>query len=265
VPLPETEGDDIILGRAQAGGGTQAFGAMRMAIDLALRGEAEAIATAPVNKEALRAARVPFLDHTAMLRELTGSPEVLTMFSLPRLKIFFMARHMSLRDSLAEITAENITTTLVQAGRAMRRFGFSRPRFGVAAINPHAGEGGMFGREEIDEIGPGVRRAQEAGVDAEGPIPADVVFHLTREGRFDAALSLVHDQVSEPRSITARRMTSPARASPAQSGCSSRSRLPRSTCGCSGAIRGNRHGHPRLSSTPCAFRREGAARAILHP
>jgi 4-hydroxythreonine-4-phosphate dehydrogenase len=181
-------------GRVQAQAGRAAFDYIRSAIELALRGEIEAIATAPINKEALQLGGVPFLDHTAMLAKLTNSPDVLTMFVVGRLVIFFMARHMSLRRACDEVTADNVCTTLVKANAAMARFGQPAARFGVAALNPHAGEHGIFGDEEIAEIGPGIERARAAGVDAIGPVPGDAVFHQCLQGRFDAVLSLHHDQ-----------------------------------------------------------------------
>jgi 4-hydroxythreonine-4-phosphate dehydrogenase len=129
-----------------------------------------------------------------MLGKLTGSPDVLTMFVVRKLVIFFMARHMSLRKACDEVTAENVCTTLVKAHAAMGSFGQPKARFGVAALNPHGGEHGMFGDEEIREIAPGVEQARAAGVDAYGPIPGDAVFHQCLQGRYDAVLSLHHDQ-----------------------------------------------------------------------
>src|SRR5262249_61755006 len=110
-------------------------------------GELEAIATAPVNKEALRAGGVPYLDHTAMLQGLANSPDLLTMFTLRgrNLRIFFMARHMSLRASCDEVRPANVLATVRKAHAALARFGLARPRIAVAALNPHAGEHGIFG------------------------------------------------------------------------------------------------------------------------
>lgn len=181
-------------GKVQAQAGRAAFDYVRTAIELALRREIDAIATAPINKEALQLGGVPFLDHTAMLAKLTNSPDVLTMFVVRNLIIFFMARHMSLRKACDEVTAENIYRTLLKANAAMQRFGWARARFGVAALNPHAGEHGMFGDEEITQIAPGIERARAAGVDAYGPIPGDAVFHQCLQGRYDAVLALHHDQ-----------------------------------------------------------------------
>ena len=181
-------------GKVQAQAGQAAFDYIRRGIELALAGELDALATAPINKEALQVGGVPFLDHTAMLGKLTNSPDVLTMFVVRNLVIFFMARHMSLRKACDEVTAENVRQTLVKAHQAMGRFGQPKSRFGVAALNPHAGEHGLFGDEEIREIAPGVEQARAAGVDAYGPIPGDAVFHQCLQGRYDAVLSLHHDQ-----------------------------------------------------------------------
>ncbi len=181
-------------GMVQGEAGRAAFRYVETGIELARDGEIEAMATAPLNKEALQVGGVPHLDHTTALAKLTDSRDVLTMFTVGRLIIFFMARHMSMRQACDEVTAENVRTTLVKAHRAMTRFGQPKARFAVAALNPHAGEHGMFGREEIDEIAPGVERARADGVDAYGPIPADAVFHQCVQGRWDAVLSLHHDQ-----------------------------------------------------------------------
>lgn len=185
---------DLPWGKVHPEAGRAGYLAMKEAIALAVNGQVEAIATAPLNKQALRSAGVPYDDHTAMLRELTGCAEVLTMFSLGRLKIFFMARHMSLADSIREVTVEHLLRTLSAAQAAMRAFGWSRPTFAVAALNPHAGESGLFGREEIEIIRPAVEQAKALGLDVVGPVPADVVFHQARQGRYDAVLSLYHDQ-----------------------------------------------------------------------
>jgi 4-hydroxythreonine-4-phosphate dehydrogenase len=181
-------------GRIQPQAGRAAYDYIRTAIERCLAGELEAMATAPINKEALQAAEVPFIDHTGMLTRMTNSPEALTMFVVRKLVIFFMARHMSMRRACDAVTAANVGDTLIKAHHAMASFGQPRARFGVAALNPHAGEGGLFGDEEIREIAPGVAQARAAGVDAYGPVPADAVFHQCLQGRFDAVLSLHHDQ-----------------------------------------------------------------------
>jgi 4-hydroxythreonine-4-phosphate dehydrogenase len=194
LDLANVDLESLEWGRVQAQAGRAAFDYMKTAIELALEGELEALATAPINKEALQLGGVPFVDHTGMLAKLTHSPDVLTMFVVGKMSIFFMARHVSLREACHEVTAENVFQTLVTARAAMASFGQPNARFGVAALNPHAGEHGLFGNEEIDEIGPGIERARAAGVDAHGPVPGDAVFHQCLQGRYDAVLSLHHDQ-----------------------------------------------------------------------
>jgi 4-phospho-D-threonate 3-dehydrogenase / 4-phospho-D-erythronate 3-dehydrogenase len=184
----------IQWGVVQAEAGRAAFRYVERAIQLALANEIEAMATAPLNKEAMQLGGVPHLDHTTALAKLTNSPDTLTMFTVGRLRIFFMARHMSLRKACDEVTAENVRATLVKAHKAMTRFQEPHAKIAVAALNPHGGEHGMFGREEIDEIAPGVEQARVDGVDAYGPIPGDAVFHQCLQGRWDAVLSLHHDQ-----------------------------------------------------------------------
>ena len=194
LPRASEDLSSLEWGKIQPQAGRAAFDAIKTAIELAMSGEIEAIATAPINKEALQEGGVPFLDHTAMLAKMTSSPDVLTMFVVRNLTIFFMARHMSMRKACDEATADNVCQTLLKAHAAMTRFGQPNARFGVAALNPHGGEHGLFGDEEITQIGPGVERARAAGVNASGPIPGDAVFHQCLQGRYDAVLSLHHDQ-----------------------------------------------------------------------
>lgn len=181
-------------GKVQPPAGRAAMRYVETATRLALAGEIEAIATAPLNKEAMMLGGVPYLDHTTALAKLTNSPNTLTMFTVRNLRIFFMARHMSMRDACNEVTKENVASTLVKSHKALTRFGEPSAKIAVAALNPHGGEHGMFGSEEIDEIAPGVELARAEGVDAFGPIPGDAVFHQCLQGRWDAVISLHHDQ-----------------------------------------------------------------------
>jgi 4-hydroxythreonine-4-phosphate dehydrogenase len=185
---------EIQTGEIQATAGKSAYDAFNTAIELALAQEIDAIATAPLNKEALQLAGSKYLDHTSMLSALTNSPDSLTMFSVRGLIIFFMARHMSLRRSCDEVTPENVRQVLVRADLAMRTFGRPNAKIAVAALNPHGGENGMFGQEEIEGIEPGVAEARSQGVNAFGPVPADAVFHQALQGKYDAVISLYHDQ-----------------------------------------------------------------------
>jgi 4-hydroxythreonine-4-phosphate dehydrogenase len=195
IPVTELPPEQVPFGRVSPEAGRACFEYIKKSVELALAGRIDAVATAPVNKAALQAAGVPYLDHTQAYAALTGATGVLTMFVVgDRLKIFFATRHVSLRQAIAELTVNRVYEVLVLADRALRRFGFGDPRLALAALNPHAGEGGLFGDEEITVLAPAVERARAAGVRADGPIPADSVFYLCLQGRYDAVVSLYHDQ-----------------------------------------------------------------------
>jgi 4-hydroxythreonine-4-phosphate dehydrogenase len=181
-------------GKLQASGGAAAGQFIERAVDEALAGRIDALATAPINKEALWRAGYRHLGHTEMLGALTGSADPLTMFLVRDLRIFFLTRHLSLREAIDQVTPARIEQILPRIDAALRALGFAHPHIAVAALNPHAGEGGALGREDLEEIAPAVARAREAGLRVDGPIPADSVFAQALEGRYDAVLSLYHDQ-----------------------------------------------------------------------
>lgn len=184
----------LALGRVQAEAGRAAYQFIEGAVAWALAGQVDAVATAPIHKEALRAAGVPHIGHTEIFAELTSSPDPLTMFEVAGIRIFFLTRHVSLRQALDLVRKERIVTTARAALGHLRSLGSAEPRLAVAALNPHAGDGGLLGREEIEEIAPAVEALQQEGHRVAGPVPADSVFHLARQGAFDAVLSLYHDQ-----------------------------------------------------------------------
>jgi len=185
---------DLRVGEVQGAAGRAAFSFIERATALALAGEVDAIATAPINKEALKLGGVPYLDHTGAFAALTESPDVTTLFVLDKLRIFFATRHMSLRRALDDLTQDRVADQLRHAHEQLERFGFPRPRIAVAALNPHAGEAGLFGDEEMTVLAPAVATARARGIDASGPHPADSVFHNAAQGGYDAVLSLFHDQ-----------------------------------------------------------------------
>ncbi len=182
-------------GRITPEGGAASFAAIKEACRLASEGKVRAVATAPIHKECLRAAAVPYIDHTAMFSGLTGSADVMTMFATGALRIIFLTRHLALRDVPPAITIDGVRKGLIAAVRHLRSLGFARPRIAVAALNPHGGEHGLFGTEEEEIIAPGIRAAApDLQADVAGPIPADAVFHKAATGAYDAVLSLYHDQ-----------------------------------------------------------------------
>lgn len=186
----------LVPGRASAEGGEAAWSYIDAAARLCMTGQADVLVTAPINKYSLELAGRGHEGHTEMLMEMTGSPWSMTVFLLDRMRVAFFSRHLSLAQAIAAIDAAAICTQLLRLVSAAPRLGLADPLIGVAALNPHAGENGLFGREEIEAIEPGIAAARERGVRVEGPIPADAIFHQAREGRYDAVLGLYHDQVS---------------------------------------------------------------------
>ncbi len=194
IDLANLDFDSLVPGVAQPVAGRAAFQYVQRAIEMAMAGTIDAIATAPINKEALKAGGVPYIDHTEMLAKLTDSPHPMTMFALENMRIFFLTRHVPLAEACRQVTTELVLQGLQHADRELRRLGIAKPRIAVAALNPHGGEGGLFGMEEIRQIAPAVEEARRRGMDVAGPVPADSVFFLNRRGKFDAVLSLYHDQ-----------------------------------------------------------------------
>ena len=129
-----------------------------------------------------------------MLEELTNSHDPLTMFQVRSLRIFFLTRHLSIKEAIDQMTKERVHDYIKRSYDALIKLGVKEPKLAVAGLNPHSGEGGLFGHEEIDEITPGIKLAQEENYDVVGPVPADSVFFQALNGRYDAVISLYHDQ-----------------------------------------------------------------------
>jgi 4-hydroxythreonine-4-phosphate dehydrogenase len=165
------------------------------AIDGCLSGRFRAMATAPVHKGVINDGGVPFTGHTEYLAERTKTPHVVMMLVGGGMRVALATTHLPLARVAAAITVPSLSATLdVLRGDLVRRFGLPRPRIGVAGLNPHAGEGGHLGREEIDVIAPALEAARTRGIDADGPFPADTLFVPAMLARFDAVLAMYHDQ-----------------------------------------------------------------------
>ncbi|WAH36354.1 4-hydroxythreonine-4-phosphate dehydrogenase PdxA [Alicyclobacillus dauci] len=194
LDLDAIHAHDVAYGEVQESCGRAAFAYIQKSIQLAMDGAIDAVVTAPINKESLKAANVPYIGHTEMFADMTGANEEMTMFSILNLKIFFLTRHVSLAEACRLITQERVSAGIDKCVSALKQLGFENPRLAVAGLNPHAGEHGLFGHEEMEEIVPAVEMAVARGLNVTGPVPADSVFHMARMGRFDAVLSLYHDQ-----------------------------------------------------------------------
>jgi 4-hydroxythreonine-4-phosphate dehydrogenase len=185
---------EVPVGRLCKACGKAAIEYITTAAELALKGEVNAIVTAPINKEATRLAGCGELGHMELLAKLTGVKEYATMLVSGPLRVVHLTTHYSLRDAMNFITKERILTILKLTWESFRTWGFERPHIAVAAVNPHGGEGGILGEEEIQEIRPAVQAAQESGINASGPYPADSIFIRAIKGEFDAVLAMYHDQ-----------------------------------------------------------------------
>ncbi len=182
-------------GQLSAAAGQTAIACIEAATRLALDGRLDAIATAPINKEALKLAGSPFPGHTEMLTSLCGATDSLMCFFAGDLRVILLTIHMSLSDAIKAITKERVARALVLADRELKRFGVASPRIAVAGLNPHAGEHGLFGSEEEREIEPAIIECRASyAVNASGPFPADTLFVRAARGEFDAVVACYHDQ-----------------------------------------------------------------------
>jgi 4-hydroxythreonine-4-phosphate dehydrogenase len=174
------------------------------AVRLAEAGSIQGIVTGPINKEAINLAGYRYPGHTELLADLTHSQEVGMMIVGGPLKIMFVTTHLAIRNLAASLTPERVGLAIRLADRALREhFGIRRPRIGVAALNPHAGEGGLFGNEEQQCILPAAREAREAGIHASDPLPADTLFGKAVRGDYDGVVAMYHDQGLIPLKLVA--------------------------------------------------------------
>ena len=194
IDLKNVNLDDLRIGEVSAEAGRASLEYIERAVEYALKGELDAIVTAPINKEAIRMAGCKYVGHTELIGALAGVKEPLTMFWVQGVRIFFLTRHLPLIEAIRAVKKSRIVEIVLRMEREMRRMGIERPRIAVAALNPHASDGGLIGDEEEKEIKPAVDELREVGIDVYGPIPADSVFHQALEGKYDAVLSLYHDQ-----------------------------------------------------------------------
>ncbi|MBI1802816.1 MAG: 4-hydroxythreonine-4-phosphate dehydrogenase PdxA [Chloroflexi bacterium] len=162
--------------------------------ELAMQKQVDAIATAPLNKEAMRAGGIHYIGHTELYQAIAGNPPVATMLISGEMRVVHVVQHASLLDSIRQITRDSVLRTLRATDAGMKQLGFARPRLGVCGLNPHNGEGGLMGREEIEMITPAVNDAQAEGIAARGPFAADSIFFRAVRGEYDCIVAMFHDQ-----------------------------------------------------------------------
>ena len=184
----------VALGQLSAEAGQIAFEGVQRAVELAVAGDIDGIVTAPLNKEAIALAGHPYPGHTEILADLTGTRDFAMMLTAHKLRVVHVTTHVGLREMLERVTTERVLRTIRLAARALQDMGIESPSVGVSGLNPHAGEGGLFGDEEARVITPAIKQAQAAGIDASGPWPADTLFGRSVAGDFDVAIAMFHDQ-----------------------------------------------------------------------
>jgi 4-hydroxythreonine-4-phosphate dehydrogenase len=194
VDIHNLNPEDITVGRVNPACGRAAMEWVTKAGQLALAGVVQGLATAPLNKEAASLAGYKSIGHMELLQELSGAQTVATMLMARNLRVVHLTTHRSLRVACDYVKKDRILSFLQLTHDSFVKWGFARPRIAAAALNPHGSDGGLLGNEEAEEIAPAVAAAREAGIEAIGPVPADIVFHQAIEGRFDVVLAMFHDQ-----------------------------------------------------------------------
>ena len=185
---------EVITGQVCKACGRAAMEYIAKAAELALQGEVKAIVTAPINKEAIIEAGYGDTGHLKFFARLTSATEYAGILVTGPLQVVHLTDHYSLRQACDLVTRERILAKLKLAHDSFRQWGFEHPRIGVAALNPHGSDGGLFGNEEVEQIIPAVKEAQGLGIDARGPFPADSIFYRAINGEFDVVLAMYHDQ-----------------------------------------------------------------------
>jgi 4-hydroxythreonine-4-phosphate dehydrogenase len=185
---------DLPPGQLSAQAGRGAYDYVCAAIDDAQAGAIRAIVTAPLNKHSMHLAGIDYPGHTEILAERSGTTDFAMMLANDELRVLLVTIHVALADVIARITPQAELSALRLADRACRQMGIARPRVAVAGLNPHAGEGGKFGREEIEIIEPAIAQARAEGINASGPWPGDTIFMRARRGEFDIVVAQYHDQ-----------------------------------------------------------------------
>ena len=191
------------MGRVQAECGRAAVDALRRGVDLARTQAVDALVTAPVSKAALHAAGERVEGQTELLGRWDRAERFEMLAIAGRMRVLLLTRHMPLKSALAVITCERVLGHLSLLDESLRRFGFDRPRLALAGLNPHAGENGLLGSEELELLAPAVERARQAGIDVTGPVSPDSVFLRASLGDYDAVLALYHDQAFIPIKLAA--------------------------------------------------------------
>ena len=186
--------DKLQRGKVSAMAGNAAFQYVKKVIGLAMDHKIDATVTNALNKEAMNLAGHHYSGHTEIYADYTGTRKYTMMLAHENLRVVHVSTHVSLREACDRVKKDRILEVIRIAHQACRRLGIFQPKIGVAGLNPHSGENGMFGREEIEEITPAIQAARDEGIQADGPVPPDTVFSKARGGWYDIVVAMYHDQ-----------------------------------------------------------------------
>jgi 4-hydroxythreonine-4-phosphate dehydrogenase len=194
IDLRNLDAADLVRGQVSATTGKAAYESIKHAVELTQKKETAAVVTSAINKAALHEAGYKYDGHTELLAELCGKPKVTMMLVAGKLRVCHVSTHVSLKEAIARVTPDRILQVIKLANDGVRQLGISKPHIAVAGLNPHAGEGGLFGDEEKKFIGPAIEEANQKGFWVSGPYAGDTVFFRTLQGEFDCAIAMYHDQ-----------------------------------------------------------------------
>lgn len=194
IDLDNVDMDKFTLGKVNGMCGKAAYEYIAKAIELANEGTVAAVSTTPVNKESFQAGGVNFIGHTEIFAALTDTHDPLTLFEVHGMRVFFLSRHVSLRQACDLVTKERLIDYVQRCTQALKKLGVADGKMAIAGLNPHSGEHGLFGDEEVNHVFPAVEELQKQGYNVVGPIGADSVFAQCLQGRYNSVLSLYHDQ-----------------------------------------------------------------------
>lgn len=194
--------NDFKYGEVSAAAGKAAIEFILKAINLASEDRVQAVVTGPINKEAINKAGYHYAGHTELFAEKTATNNYAMMLSSENMRVIHVSTHVSLKEAVERVKKKRIYEVIRLANKALLDIGIKKPKIAVAGLNPHSGENGLFGREEIEEIIPAVKKAQKEGINAEGAIPPDTVFSKVMGGRYDIVVVMYHDQGHIPMKVT---------------------------------------------------------------
>jgi 4-hydroxythreonine-4-phosphate dehydrogenase len=203
VNVVDIDLNDFEFGKVSKLCGDAAYKYVETAIKWALDGKIKAVVTSPLNKEALHLAGYNYDGHTEIFAHLTNTKKYAMMLWSEKLKVIHVSTHVSLREACNRVKKDRVYDTIVLANDTLKRMGIENPRIAVAGLNPHAGESGIFGNEEIEEISPAILKAREEGLDVTGPVAPDTVFLKAYKGEFDIVVAMYHDQGHIPMKLLA--------------------------------------------------------------